>query len=109
VGNRRAEDGHHGVADELLNRAGMPLELVADASVVRGEQLANVLGVEPLGLGGEANEVDEDNGDVLSLLGERRSTSCSGAAQALQKRAPSGLSWPQAGHAGMDEGYSAFT
>ena len=35
VRDRRAEDGHHGVADELLDRAAVPLELGAELCVVR--------------------------------------------------------------------------
>ena len=35
VRDRRAEDGHDGVADELLDRAAVPLELAADRRVVR--------------------------------------------------------------------------
>ena len=43
VRDRRAEDGHHRVADELLDRAAVPLELVAHARVVGLEAGADVL------------------------------------------------------------------
>ena len=48
--SRRAEDRHHGVADELLDRAAVALELEAHALVVAGEDRPHVLGVELLGL-----------------------------------------------------------
>ena len=50
VRGRRAEHGHHRVADELLDRAPVPLELGAQASVVRRQHAADVLGIELLGL-----------------------------------------------------------
>ena len=46
VRDRRTEDGHDRVADELLHRAAVALELVTEASVVRPEDRAHVLGVE---------------------------------------------------------------
>ena len=49
VRDRRAEDRHHRVADELLDRAAVPLELAAEPRVVRRERRAHVLRVEPLG------------------------------------------------------------
>ena len=45
VRDRRAEDRHHRVADELLDRAAEALELGANARVVGLEQRAHVLGV----------------------------------------------------------------
>jgi hypothetical protein len=79
VGHGRAEDGHHRIADELLDGAAMVFELRAHARVVRREHAAHVLGVEALCLRREADEVDEDDRDGLPLLaavglrpGERR-------------------------------------
>ena len=78
VGRRRAEDAHDRVADELLDRAAVALELLADALVVRREDRADVLRIELLGTSGEADEVDEQDGDDAALLagppglGERR-------------------------------------
>ncbi len=46
VCDRRAEQRHHRVADELLDRAAMAFELRAHARVVRTEQRVDVLGVE---------------------------------------------------------------
>ena len=49
----------------------MTLELAADALVVGDEERANVLGVELLGAGGEAHEVDEQHRDDPPLLARR--------------------------------------
>ena len=67
----RAEDRHHRVADELLDGSSTALELVAEVSVIRGKHRAHVLGIELLRPRREADEVDEDDGDGLSLLAER--------------------------------------
>ncbi len=48
VGDGRAEDRHHGVADELLHRAAEALQLRKQAGVVGGEHRPHVLGVELL-------------------------------------------------------------
>ena len=71
VGNRRAENGHHCVADELLHRAASPLELRAQVSVIRLEQSAHVLGIEEFRLCREADEVDEHDRDDLAFFAER--------------------------------------
>ena len=68
VRRRRAEDAHDRVPDELLDRAAVALELLADAFVVRSEDRPNVLWVELLGAPGEADEVDEEDGDDAPLL-----------------------------------------
>ena len=52
VRGRRAEDGHHRIADELLDGAAVALELAADAGVVAAELGLDVLGVHPLGARG---------------------------------------------------------
>ena len=66
------EDGHHGVADELLDRSSVTLELRAQASVIRREQAAHVLGIHLLGARRKADEVAEEDGDDLALLLDRR-------------------------------------
>jgi hypothetical protein len=48
VRGRRAEERHHRVADELLDRAAEALQLAADVVVVAAEEAAHVLGVERL-------------------------------------------------------------
>ena len=71
VRGRRAEDGHDRVADELLHGAAVPLELGSQARLIRREHAADVLGVEPFRLGGEPDEIHEDDRDRLPLLAER--------------------------------------
>jgi hypothetical protein len=46
VRHRRAEDGHHRVADELLDRAAVALELAAEPLVVRPQDRLDVLRIE---------------------------------------------------------------
>ncbi len=48
VRRRRAEQWHHCVADELLHRAAVPLELCTDQLVVRAEDRLDVLGIKRL-------------------------------------------------------------
>jgi hypothetical protein len=67
-----AEDGHDGVADELLDRAAEPLDLGLRARVVALEAGTDVLGVGRLRGGGEADEVDEEHRDDLALLARGR-------------------------------------
>jgi len=67
VRERRPEHRHHRVADELLNRSTVPLELGTDPRVVGAEQRLDVLGVELLRTGREADEVTEQTRDHLAL------------------------------------------
>ncbi len=80
VRGRSAEERHHRVADELLDGAAEALELPAQVRVVRGEQAADVLGIELLGAGGEADEIGEEHRHDLALLARGRGRS-------LQRRA----------------------
>ena len=68
VRNRGAEHRHHGVADELLDRAAVSLELRTQARVVGGQDRPHLLGVVALGLGGRADEIREEDGHHLPLL-----------------------------------------
>jgi hypothetical protein len=68
VRDRSAEQSHDRVADELLDRAAVPLELAPQAGVVRREKGAYILRVEPLGATCEADEVGEEHGQDLSLF-----------------------------------------
>ena len=65
--DRSAPHGHHGVADELLDRAAVELDQASARVEVAGEELARVLGVSLLGCSGEADEVGEEDGDEPSL------------------------------------------
>ena len=72
VRDRRAEDGHDRVSDELLDRASVSLDLRAKPRVVRRERRADVLRVEPLRPAREADEVGEEDGDDLPFLARGR-------------------------------------
>ena len=80
VRHGRSEDGHDRVADELLHRASVGLDLLSQAGVVGAQACSHVLGVSLLGGSGEPDQVAEEDGDDLSLLeggasgrlGERR-------------------------------------
>ena len=61
VGERRSEDTHDRIADELLDDAAEGLDLAPDAVVVRRQHGADLFGIEPLGSRGEPDEVDEDD------------------------------------------------
>ena len=66
--HRRTEQRDDRVADELLDGAPMPLELVPRAPVIPVEQRADVFGVATVGPAGEAHEIGEENRDDLALL-----------------------------------------
>src|SRR5438045_835228 len=53
----RAEERHHRIADELLDRAAVALELAADALPEAVEQPPHVLGIELLRPRGDADAV----------------------------------------------------
>ena len=71
VRDRRAEQRHDGVANELLDSAAEPLELRAEPFVVGREQRAHVLRVEPFRASREANEIREEHRHDLPLLARR--------------------------------------
>ena len=71
VGDRHAEVRDDRVADVLLDRAAVALELGAEAAVVELEQREHVLRVELLGERRRADEVDEDERVELALLVRR--------------------------------------
>ena len=68
VHHRHAEDGHHGVADELLDGAAVALDDRLHPLEVAGEQRAEPLGVDRLAERGRAGDVAEEDRDRLSLL-----------------------------------------
>ena len=67
VGGRRAERGHDGVTDELLDDAAVSLDDLARHLEVAGQQLADVLGIAGLGQAREAHEVGEEDRDQPPL------------------------------------------
>ena len=66
-GDRRAPDRHHGIADELLDRAAVALDHGAGDIEVAAQELAGVLRVTALGRCGEPDEVDEQHRHDPSL------------------------------------------
>jgi hypothetical protein len=68
---RDAEDGHDGVADELLDGAAVPLDHGAHRLVVAGHDRSELLGVHALAHIGGAGHVGEDDRDDLPLVDRR--------------------------------------
>ncbi len=66
--HRGTEDAHDGIPDELLDPAAVALELISDTLVVRDQEGPDILGIELLGAGREAHEVDEQDRDEAPLL-----------------------------------------
>ena len=71
VRDRRAEQRHDGVADELLDRPAVVFELGAEPRVERRQERADILGIEALGSRCESDQVGEENADDLALLAGR--------------------------------------
>ena len=71
AGGRGAPDGHHRIADELLDGAAVAADHVRGELEVAGQGLADLLGVALLGERGESDEVGEEDGDEAPL-GEGR-------------------------------------
>ena len=65
--DRCAPEGHHRVADELLDRASVAVDHLTRAVEVARQQLARLLGIPVLGVRGEAHEVGEEDGDEAPL------------------------------------------
>ena len=70
--DRRSPDGHHRVADELLDGAAVALDQSLARLEVPREELARVLGVAALGRGREADEVGKQDGDEPALDADPR-------------------------------------
>ena len=84
-----APDGHHGVTDELLDRAAVALDHPAREVEVAGEQVADLFRVPVLGERREAHQVGEEDG-YQTPLGDRgrgRRRRVSGGRSAGQARA----------------------
>ena len=78
VRERRAEERHDRVADELLDRASEALQLRAQPLVVRPQDRLDVLGIERLGARGEADEVGEEHRHDLALAARAHCTRSTG-------------------------------
>ena len=68
---RRAPNGHHCIADELLDRAAVELDQASRCVEVAREELARILGVALPGRRREPDEVGEEDGDEPSLCRRR--------------------------------------
>ena len=69
VHSRHAEHADHGVADELLDGAAVSLDHTARSSVVLPQDGVDVLRIGALAHRGEGDEIAEEGGDDLALLG----------------------------------------
>ena len=69
VRDRRAPDGHDGVADELLDRAAVEVDDLGRGVEVAGEELADRLRIAVLRQRREADQVGEEDRDQASLGG----------------------------------------
>ena len=63
VRDRGAPDGHHGVADELLDGPAVSLDDLARAGEVAGQEFAHGFRIAIFRKGGEADEIREQDGD----------------------------------------------
>ena len=69
VGGRYPEDGHDGVADELLDAAAIVENGLGDALEVAIDNGADLFRVQRLGHGRETGQVREEDGGLFALLG----------------------------------------
>ncbi len=72
AGPVQPEDGHHRVADELLDDPALALDGRPEDGDVAAHHLLQVLGVEPAGQRRRVDEVGEQHRDELALLPDRR-------------------------------------
>ena len=70
VGERRAPQRHHGIAEELVDIAAGRLDRFDHQRVVAVGQRHQLLGREPGGKRGEAREVGEHHGDLAPLAAQ---------------------------------------
>ncbi len=88
VRDRHPEDGHHRVADELLDRAAMALEDRAHPLVVAAHRRPERLGIGDAAERGRPGQVAEDDGDDLAHLARGR---------LLRERSPAAAAEPEPG------------
>ena len=97
----RAEDGHDRVADELLDRAAVALDLLPQARVVRADAGADVLRVSCSEAAVKPTRSQKSTVTTLrSSSAAARGCSVSGAAQKGQNGNSPGSSLPQEGQIG---------
>ena len=71
VRDRRAEDRHHSVADELLQLTAVAIDRLAHGLEIRVLDKGDILGIEPLRQRRETDEIAEENRHDLPLLARR--------------------------------------
>ena len=111
---RQAEDRHHRVADELLGAAAECHELVHGGVVELAEDLAGAFRVEPLREPGRIDQVGEQDGDHLALVGPRRpiherATTGAEAGAVGQRRAADGAVHGLRIEGGTDKGLGLYS
>jgi hypothetical protein len=89
VRHRRAEDGHDGVADELLDGSLETLDLPLGAGVELLKRVADVLGIGSIRPGREPDHVDEQHRDHLPFF-PRSLAECERRAAGRAERRPDG-------------------
>jgi hypothetical protein len=72
VQHRHAEDGHHGVADELLDHSTVLLDHAPGGVVVPRQHPTEHLRIEPFTHRGRVGEIAEEDGDPTARLAIRR-------------------------------------
>ena len=116
VDARHAEDRHHGVADELLDRPAMPLEDLPGGGEGAPQDAPHRLRIETLAHGRGARHVAEQDGHGLARLargargahGQRASRSCRrsgsrrGSPHHTNRRSPSGAVYAAAQHPAVE-------
>ena len=65
---RHSENGHHRVADELLDDAAMPPDRFARYVEVARQDTTQAFGIQPLAESSRADDVAEQHGDRLPAL-----------------------------------------
>ena len=68
VSDRRTEHRHHRIADELLDRPSVALELAAETRVIRADASAHILRISGLRRRREPDQVTEQHRHHLPLL-----------------------------------------
>jgi hypothetical protein len=71
VANRRTEERHEAISEELVYRALVPMDLGKHHIEGAVHQAVDVLGIQALGQRGEARDVHEEHGDELALTLQR--------------------------------------
>ena len=112
VGDRSAEHAHHVVADVLVDRPAVALDLLAEPAQRAVDERLHRLRVEALGDGRVAGEVGEQDRRLAPLLRKllvgrgraaaARGAPSSGVPHSMQNFAPGGFSAPHEGHAGRE-------